>query len=108
MKRTITISILVALGTVAAMAQAQSRADAFDAQRVEVTSTVLDPLPDGGCAARWCGLLTSDDGGTTLRACTELVELRSATNQNRCAGLAAAGVPRIQRELRFPVDGGAP
>lgn len=89
-------------------ALAQSRTDVFDPSQVSVTAIDLQPLPDGGCAAKWCGELPSDDAGIVLRACTDVVELRATVNQNRCAALVNAGAARVLRELRFAVDGGTP
>lgn len=87
----------------------QTRTDTFDAQTITITEMVLTPRPDGGCAARWCGEVTSADGGVELSACTDGVELKGATNQNRCAQLGAAGVNRVGRALRFDtLDAGAP
>lgn len=93
---------------IATVVVAQTRSDVFSESAVAVTAIHLQPLADGGCAARWCGELPSEDGGIVLRACTDVVELRATLNQNRCAALEAAGEARVLRELRFPVDGGAP
>lgn len=99
--------VAVVLFLVALAALAQSRTVTLDAAGYRATSTVLDVLPDGGCAVRWCGEVPDSDG-TPQRACTELVELRTSTNRNRCDALVSAGVPRVLRELRFAVDGGSP
>ncbi len=103
--RTIALLSLLSFSLVAA---AQSRRDDFDTTAYEPTSMVVSPLADGGCEAVWCGQLVSDDAGTMLRACTGVVELKATINVNRCAALAAAGAPRVLRELRFAVDAGAP
>lgn len=89
-------------------ARGQTRLDQFTSTATSITEIVLNPLPDGGCAARWQGHNVSSDGGTELTAVTPQVELRTSVQQNRCAGLAAAGVPRVNRELRLDPDGGAP
>jgi hypothetical protein len=90
-------------------ALAQSRDDFYDVADAQVTEVVLLPRPDGGCAARWCIAIASADGGAALTACTpDAVELKATVNQNRCAGLASAGVNRAVRQLRFDVDAGTP
>ena len=97
----------VAVVVVSLAVGAQSVTDSWDASRVVVESIALGPQPDGGCAARWCGSVASDDGGVIARACTDVVQLKATVNQNRCAGIAGAGVNRLARELRFEVDAGA-
>lgn len=86
---------------------AQTRVDTFPSSSLTVDEVILTPLSDGGCVARWCGSAVSDDGGVQLAACTDAVELKATVNQNRCAGLAAAGVNRVGRQLRFDLDAGA-
>lgn len=91
----------------AAVAVAQTRTVTMDAADYRPTGVQLEPLPDGGCSARWCGEVTDSDN-VPQRACTELVDLRAALNRNRCAALVEAGAARVMRELRLPVDGGEP
>lgn len=92
----------------AAAALAQTRTDDYDGAAVDVTVVQLWPLPDGGCQARACGQVTSADGGTTSRECTDAFDVRAAVNQNRCNALRDAFAGRVQRSLRFDVDAGAP
>ncbi len=99
-------ALAVVLISVAAMAQ--SRLDSFDATTTAVTEIILNPLPDGGCAARWTGSNVSADGGTTLTATTPYLELQATVQQNRCAGLVNAGTPRVNKALRLDPDGGTP
>lgn len=87
---------------------AQTRRDDFTPGNAVTTQAQLEPLPDGGCAVRGCGELVSDDGGTTLRACTQQFELQTAPNRSRCAALLDTVTPRVLNALRFNVDGGAP
>lgn len=89
-------------------ALAQSREDIFDPSAVVISTVTLEPLPDAGCGARWCGEIPSEDGGVTLRSCTDVVQLRDPANRARCTAMAAAGAPRVLQGLRFPVDGGQP
>jgi starvation-inducible outer membrane lipoprotein len=98
--------VVLALG-LSALAFAQSRVDTYSAASVSVTDVQLMPLPDGGCAARWCGEVIATDGETKQSSCTPPVELRGAANQNRCAQLVQAGTGRLLRNLRFVVDAGA-
>lgn len=100
-----TIGILVML---AFNAPAQSRLDSFDATTTTVSEIILNPLPDGGCAARWTGSNVSADGGTMLTVTTQQVELQAALAQGRCTGLAGNGVPRVNKALRLDPDGGVP
>lgn len=97
----------LALLFLALIATAQTRVDTFTTPTVE--RATLWALPDGGCAAQWCGTTRTDDGGVTDTRCTPDTELRAAVNRNRCEGLLAAGEGRLARELRFDgVDAGAP
>jgi hypothetical protein len=98
---------LVFIALVALAAASQTRTDTFEPTELVVTEMVLKPLADGGCSARWCGVLPSTDGGVTLLACTAEFELKATVNLNRCAGLAAAGVNRVGRALRLDLDAGA-
>lgn len=91
---------------VASLALSQSRVDDFTLDALVIERVHLSPLPDGGCVAEWCGVVTSADGGVTVRDCAAR-ELRNATNQNRCAALTAAGLPALGRQLRLTLDGGA-
>lgn len=100
-----TLFLLVVMLSVVALAQL--RAVTVDASSYRSGTATLEALPDGGCQARWCGEVV-DSEGAPQRACSELVELRSSTNRNRCVGLLEAGAPRVLRELRFAVDGGSP
>lgn len=100
--------ILALLAAVSLAALAQDRTEVFFPEDVSVTAMSLQPLADGGCAARWCGELPSDDAGIVLRACTDVTELRNSLNQARCAGLEVAGAPRVLQGMRFAVDGGTP
>lgn len=100
--------VLLAVALLAVAAFGQQRQDSFDTSAATVTEVVARPLPDGGCEARWCAEVTSSDGGTTITSCTaEFVELKATVNQNRCAGLASAGLNRVLRQLRFDVDAGS-
>lgn len=111
MKRThrLFFALFVGLAAgLAALAVAQTRRDDFDATGVVVTEGHLTALPDGGCAMRWWGFVDSADGGVELTAYTDVVELRGATNQNRCAQLLSAGIGRVSRAMRFDADAGAP
>ncbi len=103
MKRT-----LVVFAILSAAVFAQSRDDFFDSADLVVTEVVLAPRPDGGCAARGCGTVSTSDGGSQLVACSDLVELKAAVNQNRCNALASAMGNRVANQLRFTVDAGAP
>lgn len=104
MKRTLIIAAVFSLAVFA-----QQRDDFFDSADLVVTEVVLIPRPDGGCAARGCAVIPSADGGAQLAACMpDVVELKSAVNQNRCAQLADAMGKRVANQLRFAVDAGAP
>lgn len=87
-------------------AGAQTRTDDFDGAAVRVEVVQAWPLADGGCSARWCGSVTSSDGGLTQYECTFAVDLKATVNVNRCNGLAGAGANRVLRALRFDVDAG--
>lgn len=87
-------------------ALAQSRTDDFPLASVQVTEIVLTPREDGGCSARWCGSSVSADGGVSVAACTDSVELGG--NLGRCTGLVTAGTLRVAKALRFNVSPGAP
>lgn len=103
------LPLLMAVLVLAVVADAQSRSDDFDATGYASTSTTISPLPDGGCAVRWCGELASVDAGTVLRGCTANVEIQTPANITRCNVIAAAGTGRVLRELRFNVvDAGVP
>lgn len=82
------------------------RVDDFTTSAVVVQSVKLTPLPDGGCAAEWCGTVASSDGGVQLYDCAAR-ELGALVNQNRCAGLQSAGVGALSRQLRLALDAGA-
>lgn len=99
---------LLFLSLLSFIVMAQNRQDTFDPASLSVDEVHLTTLPDGGCASRWCGSAVSTDGGVQLAACTDSIELRATVNQNRCAGLANAGVNRVGRALRFDLDAGAP
>lgn len=94
------------LSLTAAGAIAQTRTDDFDGAAVRVEVVQAWPLADGGCQARWCGSITSADGGATQYECTDPVDLKATVNVNRCNGLANAGTNRVLKALRFDVDGG--
>lgn len=89
------------------VALAQTRSESWDAAGVAVEEIHLVPLADGGCVANWCGSVTGANG-TVARDCTGNKTLSVAVNQNRCQGLATAGVPRLQKALAFDVDAGVP
>lgn len=98
--------LLFVVSLISIVALAQARTVAWDGASVQVEQVQLTPLPDGGCSATWCGSVATDDG--PVRACTAAVDLRTATNINRCGALLTAGTNRVLRELRFTVDGGNP
>lgn len=93
--------VLVALG-----AAAQIRTDTYSEASVRVSVIALQPQPDGGCAARFCGEAPSVDGRSVLRACTELVELTST--RSRCLDLVTAGEDQVSVALKISADGGQP
>lgn len=88
-------------------ASAQTRQDAFSADNVKGDTALLSRLPDGGCEVRWCGTLTSDDGGTSERACAQR-ELKGAGNRNQCLAAINLGAGPLGVAFRVQVDGGAP
>lgn len=96
------LALPITLGARAAFAQTRQVAWAGD--ELNVTQVTLDPLPDGGCSANWCGTVPTDDG--PVAACTGAVSLRTAARRNDCQALAAAGTGRLLRALRFDVDAG--
>jgi hypothetical protein len=96
---------LVALLSLAA--PAQTRTVTIQAAAVVADVAQLEALPDGGCAARWCGQVVDSDG-QTHRECTARLELRGAVPRSRCADVLNAGVAPVRAALRFAVDGGAP
>lgn len=87
---------------------AQTRRDDFDPADIVQTEATLLPLSDGGCSIRWCGEVTSGDGGVTLRACPDAVELTKTANRNTCLNALQLGEGKVLRALRFAVDAGAP
>lgn len=89
---------LVALG--------QTRTETYQAADVAVNDARLLVLPDGGCAAMWCGQVQSAAGDVTRTGCTNYIELTQAANRNACASVLAVGTPRVLRALNFAVDGG--
>lgn len=108
MKKILVVVAAAGLFFGALEASAQTRSDSFNAAAVEIDEIVLRPLADGGCEARWCGGVSSEDGGVRVATCTDDVSLKATVNVNRCAGLASAGANRVSRALRFEVDAGAP
>lgn len=104
----INLSTIGLLFVLSLHAHAQTRSDSFTGAKATVVEIVLNPLPDGGCAARWHATLTSDDGGTTLEAVTPQVHFQAVVQQNRCAGLVSAGANRVLKAFRLPDDGGTP
>ncbi len=108
MKTNITSTVVLLAMLMASGSPAQSRSDSFDALTTSVSEIILNPLPDGGCAARWTGSNVSADGGSTLTATTNSLELTATVQQNRCDGLRTAGIARVNKALRLDPDGGTP
>lgn len=88
-------------------APAQSRSDTFNASDVNVNEATLTELADGGCSVRWCGSVTSTDGGTKLSGCTTPRELSNGANRTQCLNSLALGENRLANEMKFPVDAGS-
>ena len=75
---------------------------------LKIEEIILNPLPDGGCAVRWGGSVTSSDGGDVLTGVTQTIEFKAAINQSRCDALKQAGEGRLAKALRLQEDGGVP
>lgn len=88
-------------------APAQTRQDTYNAASLEVEEAVLTRLPDGGCAARWCGSVTSTDGGNRLNACSAPRELSVGANRTACLNALDLGAPRVRQALKFQADAGS-
>lgn len=93
---------------VATFAYAQGRTEEYFAADIKINEIILNPLPDGGCTARWGGSVNSSDGGSVVSAVTPTYDLRATIMQNRCEGLRQAGEGRLGLALRVQLDGGAP
>jgi hypothetical protein len=89
-------------------ALAQVRDDVFQAASLRIDAMQVTPQLDGGCAARWCGSVTSDDAGVTLRACADVASLSQPVNLGACQSLQAAGTAQVGQVLRLVADGGTP
>lgn len=97
--------ICLALSLAAGLALSQTRTVTVSAADVAADVAQLELLPDGGCAARWCGQVV-DSEGTRHRECSERLEVQGATARGRCLDVLSAGVGPVRRALRF--DGGTP
>lgn len=96
--------LLVSIGLLAIASFAQVRTDTFDAAKVRPNTLQLSAMPDGGCAAIWCGDLTSNEGTVKLSECSSAWELDTPSLRSTYCGAITFGKAKLAP--RFGFDGG--